>query len=124
ALDRVEETARGALAEMRRLPDLLGHEGHKAAAGPRASLASLSSLLDHVRGAGLPVELTIEGSARPLPAGLDVAAYRIIQEALTNARKHAGCSATRVWVRYEPDALALKVEDDGAGGGGVSSGGG
>jgi signal transduction histidine kinase len=123
ALLRVEETARGALAEMRRLPGVLGHDGLEAAGGPRASLASLSSLLDQVRGAGLPVELTVEGSARLLPAGLDVAAYRIVQEALTNALKHAGCATTRVMVRYEPNALALKVEDDGAEAGAASRGG-
>ena len=123
ALRRVEETARHALAEMRRLPGLLGQDGREAAAGPRASLAGLSSLLDQVRGAGLPVELTVDGSARPLPAGLDVAAYRIVQEALTNALKHAGRAKTRVRVRYEPDALALAVEDDGAGAAASNGGG-
>jgi signal transduction histidine kinase len=123
ALLRVEETAREALAEMRRLPGLLGNDRREPAGGPRASLASLSLLLEQVRGAGLPVELAVEGSARALPAGLDVAAYRIVQEALTNALKHAGCVTTRVRVRYEPDALALTVEDDGAGAGASSGGG-
>jgi signal transduction histidine kinase len=68
-----------------------------------------------VREAGLPVTLTVEGSRTPLPAGVDLSAYRIVQEALTNALKHAGPASARVTVRYGEDELELDIVDDGAG---------
>ena len=69
----------------------------------------------HVRDAGLPVELSVEGATRCLPGALDLAAYRIVQEALTNTVKHAGKASARVLVRYEPETLEIEVVDDGRG---------
>jgi signal transduction histidine kinase len=70
-------------------------------------------LVDQVREAGLPVELVVEGDSAALSPGLDLAAYRVVQEALTNVRKHAGDAPTVVRVRYVPDGLRLAVENDG-----------
>jgi signal transduction histidine kinase len=123
ALLQVEETGRLALAEMRRLPGVLGRDGRDDGGGPRAGLTSLAWLLEQVRCAGLPVELIVSGSERPLPAGLDLAAYRVVQEALTNTLKHAGPAIARVRLRYAPEALELEVEDDGPGTGTGGGGG-
>ena len=82
---------------------------------PQPSLVHLDVLLGHVRGAGLPVELRIEGEPRELSPGVDASAYRIVQEALTNALKHAGPARADVTVRYGTDTLELEVADDGAG---------
>jgi signal transduction histidine kinase len=78
-------------------------------------LARLAALLEQVRAAGLPVELTIEGLRAALPSGLDLTAYRIVQEALTNTLKHARASQARVTLRYGIDELAVDVLDDGRG---------
>jgi signal transduction histidine kinase len=123
ALLRVEETGRVALAEMCRLPGMLGRNGRDDAGGPRPGLTSLASLLEQVRCAGLQVELIVSGSEHPLPAGLDLAAFRVVQEALTNTLKHAGPATARVRLRYAPEALELEVEDDGSGTGAGGGGG-
>jgi signal transduction histidine kinase len=78
-------------------------------------VANLEVLLDRIRSAGLPVELAIEGEPRALPAAVDLSAYRIVQEALTNALKHAGRGSARVRLRYDPLALDIEVRDDGSG---------
>jgi signal transduction histidine kinase len=78
-------------------------------------LARLDGLLEQVRAAGLQVDLTVEGTPRELPIGLDLSAYRIVQEALTNILKHAQASKASVHIRYEPDAIQLEVVDDGRG---------
>jgi signal transduction histidine kinase len=80
---------------------------------PQPSFAELDALVARSRHAGLPVTLVIEGEPRPLPAGIDLAAYRIIQEALTNTLKHAGASPTEVLVRWREDELELEVLDRG-----------
>src|SRR5439155_26126990 len=85
--------------------------------GRAAGLGQLDELLAHVRAAGLPVELHVEGEPRSLPIGVDLSAYRILQEALTNALKHAGQAHAEVRVRYGADVLELDVLDDGPGGG-------
>lgn len=82
---------------------------------PVAGLARLDELVTHTRAAGLPVEVEVQGIARDLPAGIDLAAYRIVQEALTNARKHAGHAHVTVRVGYHDDSLRVSVDDDGAG---------
>jgi len=99
ALTQIEATGRQALAEMRRLLGLLrdGQDGI-AALDPQPSLAHLDSLLAAAREAGLPVELAVEGEPRQLPAGIDLSAYRIVQEALTNSLKHAGPAQATVRV--------------------------
>ena len=72
-------------------------------------------MLEQIRQGGLPVEVTIEGDVRPLAPGIEVAAYRIVQEALTNALKHAGHARATVTIRYESDAVALEIQDNGTG---------
>lgn len=111
----IEQTGRQALGEMRRLLDMLRRDDEEVALAPQPSLAHLEALLENVRAAGLPVELRVEGQEPPLPPGIDLSAYRIIQEALTNALKHAGPARARVTVRYAADALELEIADDGPG---------
>ena len=115
SLTAVETTGRQALVEMRRLLGMLRKEDRELALAPRPSLAHIDSLVSQVREAGLPVDLQIEGEPRPLSAGVDVSAYRIVQEALTNALKHAGPAQAHVVLRYRPDALEIEISDDGRG---------
>jgi signal transduction histidine kinase len=117
ALGQIESTGRQALAELRRLLGLLrdGDGEATAALAPQPSLANLDSLVAAAREAGLPVEVSVEGEPRPLPAGVDLSAYRIVQEALTNSLKHAGPARARVRVCYGREALEVQVTDDGRG---------
>ena len=80
---------------------------------PQPGIGDVPALIDEVAGAGLPVELRTEGAESPLPPGLDLSAYRIIQEALTNTLKHAGARHARVQLKYCPEALEIGVVDDG-----------
>jgi signal transduction histidine kinase len=121
AIDAIEETAGTALTEMRRLLGVLREDGEEIALAPQPSVAHLDDLAAKLREAGLPVEVTVEGESRELPPGVDLSAYRIIQEALTNALKHAGPAHAHVHLRYRPDHVEVEVLDDGAGG---SNGGG
>ena len=120
----IEDTGRETLAEMRRLLGVLRSDMTESALEPRPTLEHVESLIEHVRDAGLPVELSVEGDRRPLAPGVDLAAYRIVQEALTNVRKHAGPARAWVAVRYGQDALDLEILNDGARGtnGGPGSG--
>ena len=115
ALGSIETTGRQALVEMRRLLGVLRKEDRDLALAPRPSLAHLGVLAERVREAGLPVELHVEGEAKPLPPGVDLSAYRIVQEALTNALKHAGPASAQVVVRYRPQEVELEITDDGRG---------
>ena len=115
ALKGVERAGRTALAEMRRLLSAMRTEGDEAELVPQPGLDGLDSLLEEVGRAGLPVQLRIEGDATPLPRAIELSAYRIVQEGLTNALKHAGATRADVVVRYEPHALQLEVRDDGLG---------
>ncbi len=121
ALDAIDRTASQALIEMRRLLELLRTDDEQLALSPQPTLARLPDLVGQVREAGLPVELDVEGKPTELPAGVDLSAYRIVQEALTNALKHAGPATARVTLRYGEGELELEVADDGGGG---SNGGG
>jgi signal transduction histidine kinase len=116
ALKGVEDTGRSALAEMRRLLGALRREGDDVALAPQPGLDALEPLLDGFRRAGLPVRLQIDGEPVPLPPTLDLSAYRIVQEGLTNALKHAHAGQADVIVRYAPDRLEIDVRDDGRGG--------
>jgi signal transduction histidine kinase len=109
ALESIASTGRQALTEMRRMLGVLG-EGELA--GPMPGLDLLDELIAHVQAAGLSVELAVEGERRALDPGLELSAYRIIQEALTNSLKHAGGGRARVTVTYEPGALVLAVDDE------------
>jgi signal transduction histidine kinase len=115
ALGDVERAGRTALAEMRRLLGAMRQEGDDVEFSPQPGLGTLEPLLDEVRRAGLPVELHVEGDPVPLPRALDLSAYRIIQEGLTNALKHARASQADVAVRYSPDELQVEIRDDGRG---------
>jgi signal transduction histidine kinase len=118
AFDAIETTGRAALAEMRRLLGMLrAPDEDVAALAPQPSLEHLDVLVDHVRAAGLAVELELEqeGEAAAIPPGVDLSAYRIVQEALTNALKHAGPAHAHVRVRRLPAAVDIEVYDDGDG---------
>jgi signal transduction histidine kinase len=115
ALSRVERAGRTALAEMRRLLAAMRREGDEAELVPQPGLDGLDSLLDEVGRAGLPVELHVDGTPFPLPRGIDLSAYRIVQEGLTNALKHAHATDADVIVRYRPDELEIEVRDNGHG---------
>jgi signal transduction histidine kinase len=120
AMTTIEEVGRTALSEMRRIVGVLRTERDQDAArgelAPQPGLGDLGELLDHVRETGLSVQLWIEGEARTPSPGVDVAAFRLIQEALTNTLKHAGPQA-RAWVRlhYTDQDLTVEIEDDGRG---------
>ncbi len=113
ALEAVESAGRTALAEMRRMLEVLREDD--PGMGPQPGLAELDRLISQVRLVGLPVELRVEGETCCLPPGMDLAAYRIIQEALTNTVKHGGKAAARVTVRYRAGFLEIEVIDDGRG---------
>ena len=116
ALATIRTTGAEALAEMRRAVAVLRGTDDPGALEPQPGLAQISSLVDDARAGGLEVTVTLDGRRRSLPAGLDLAAYRVVQEALTNVRRHADASHARVHVRYRDDALEVEVEDDGRGG--------
>jgi signal transduction histidine kinase len=113
ALQNVERAGRTALAEMRHLLGAMRDDDEAAELAPQPGLDSVQGLLDDVRSAGLPVAFHVEGEPRRLPRAIDVSAYRIVQEALTNALKHAQASRADVTVSYAPDAVQLVVRDDG-----------
>jgi signal transduction histidine kinase len=115
ALRSVECAGRTALAEMRRLLAAIRPDGDEAELVPQPGLDGLDSLLEEIERAGLPVELHVDGEAFPLPRGVELSAYRIVQEGLTNALKHAGASDADVTVRYRPDELEIEVRDNGQG---------
>jgi signal transduction histidine kinase len=115
ALQNVEQAGRTALTEMRRMLDATRRDGEQIDLAPQPGLDRVESLLEEIRRAGLPVELHVEGEPRPLPPAIDLSAYRIVQEGLTNALKHARAGHADVTVRYEPDEVQIVVRDDGAG---------
>jgi signal transduction histidine kinase len=115
ALKGVERAGRTALAEMRRLLAAIRPDGDEAELAPQPGLDGLDSLLEEISRAGLPVELHVDGKPFPLPRGIELSAYRIVQEGLTNALKHARASDADVTVRYRPDELEIEVRDNGQG---------
>jgi signal transduction histidine kinase len=115
ALRGVERAGRTALAEMRRLLAAMRREGEEVELLPQPGLDGLDSLLDDVGRAGLPVELHVDGQPFPLPRGVDLSAYRIVQEGLTNALKHSHATNADVTFRYRLDELEIEVRDNGQG---------
>ncbi|MFF3850137.1 sensor histidine kinase [Streptomyces sp. NPDC002328] len=118
ALETISSTGRQALAEMRRLLGVLRTGEHQESGEyvPQPDVEQIEDLVEQCRGSGLPVDFKVEGTARPLPSGVELTAYRIVQEALTNTRKHGGPNAgASVRLVYFDDGLGLLVEDDGKG---------
>ncbi len=111
----VERTGRGALAEMRLLLGAMRADGEDVELSPQQGLDRLDSLIEEIGHAGLPVQLRVEGEWFALPPAIDLSAYRIVQEGLTNALKHAHATRADVVVRYARDELRIEVRDDGAG---------
>ena len=115
ALENVERAGRTALVEMRRLLAALRPDGDDAELAPQPGLDNLDALAEQTGRAGLPVRVQVEGDPFPLPRAIDLSAYRIVQEGLTNALKHSHASEADVTVSYEPDEVRIEVRDDGAG---------
>ncbi|HEV2451883.1 MAG TPA: histidine kinase [Streptosporangiaceae bacterium] len=116
ALEAIAGTGRQALTEMRRLLGLLRSGDSRAELAPQPGLGELSELVDQARAAGMSVTLTLEGAPRPLPEGAELAAYRVVQESLTNTRKHGGlAAAAAVTLRFDSDGLVVQVTDNGRG---------
>jgi signal transduction histidine kinase len=111
----IEATGREVMSELRRMLGALSEEGEATSLAPQPGIDQVAPLVERVRQAGLPAELQVEGTPRPLPASLDVTAYRIVQEALTNALRYARQARTMVHIAYEPDQLRVEVLDDGPG---------
>jgi signal transduction histidine kinase len=123
AFDSIAVTGRQALVELRRLLGVLRGNGDAAPSlAPQPGLAEVPALVEQVGRTGLAVELVVEGEPCALPAGVDLSAYRIVQEALTNAVRHAGPGRARVLVRYHEHDLELQVDDDGGRGAAPSEG--
>jgi len=115
ALSHVEQAGRSALSEMRRLLDAMRADGEDAELAPQPGLDRVDALIGEVGRAGLPVQLHVEGEPFVLPRGVDISAYRIVQEGLTNALKHANAHRADVALHYSPDELTIEVRDDGNG---------
>ena len=115
ALRNIEASGRAALAELRRLLETVRPDSADDANAPQPGLSRLDALAEAVEAAGLTVEVHREGAPVDLPAGVDLSAYRIVQEALTNTLRHAGATRADVTVRYRADGLGVEVVDDGSG---------
>jgi len=115
ALEGVERTGRTALAEMRRLLGAMRRDGDELDLTPQPGLDSIDALLEELGRAGLPVRLHVEGEPAALPRAIDLSAYRIVQEGLTNTLKHAHATQADVTLHYAPDELRIEVRDDGDG---------
>jgi signal transduction histidine kinase len=123
ALASIESTGREALFEMERMLGVLrAADGHGGSAGPQPGLAQLDNLAAHVSEAGIPVEIIVEGDRPEVPASVELSAYRIVQESLTNCLKHSGASHATVTVRYLPDEVEVEIVDNGRGSSGYRDG--
>jgi signal transduction histidine kinase len=116
ALAAIEATSRSALTEMRRLLGVLRQDGEpRGSLTPAPGLADLATLAGQVQDAGLKVWINVDGQRGPVPPGIDLSAYRIVQEALTNVIKHAAAASASVTIRYRPDSVTVEITDQGAG---------
>ncbi|MEV5746239.1 sensor histidine kinase [Actinoallomurus sp. NPDC052308] len=123
AMETIGTTGRQALTEMRRMLGVLREGGDAGPYAPQPGVEQLAELVDQIRSAGLPVGLTVEGVPSELPTALQLTVYRIVQEALTNTRKHAGPAATaEVNLHYGDDAVEIRIRDDGRGAAAVGDG--
>jgi signal transduction histidine kinase len=121
-LGNIERTGRQAFAEMRRLVGVLRDEDEGADLAPQPSVSEIPALVSRLGDAGLDVALEVEGQPRPASTGVELSAYRIVQEALTNTLKHAGAAHATVRVRWAADHLDVEVDDDGPAGGAATAG--
>jgi signal transduction histidine kinase len=115
ALVAIKQASNDALGELRSVLDVLRQGDEAPPRTPASGLAHLDRLVAGAEATGLPVQTRVEGTPRPLPAGTDLAAYRIVQESLTNVTRHAGPARATVLVRYGPADLTVQVDDDGRG---------
>jgi signal transduction histidine kinase len=115
ALETIRSTGADALAEMRRMVLMLRDPDDHPALAPQPGVEAISQLVDEARASGLHVDVVTYGEVRPLTPGLDLAAYRIVQEALTNVRRHAKASSARIALRFDDDQVSVEVTDDGSG---------
>jgi signal transduction histidine kinase len=122
-LEKIERSGREALVEMRRLLGVLREDGEDTERAPQPGIAQLDALAAGVRAAGLPVDLRVDGDWQRLTSAIELSVYRIVQEALTNALKHAGPASVDVHIRCTADALTVDVTDDGAGSSGSAGSG-
>lgn len=122
ALEEIRAASRSALGELRDTLDVVAGDTDPSRRAGSGGLAELDGLVARMRGAGLDVALEVSGSRRALPAEADLAAYRILQESLTNVLRHAGARTARVCLAYGEESLAVSVEDDGSGGSGSGAG--
>jgi signal transduction histidine kinase len=123
ALRSIRLTGKEALEEMRRVVTILREGEEEGGRRPQPGVEAIATLADEVRTVGLDVDLTTEGEPQPLPPGLDLAAYRIVQEALTNVRRHADATRAEVLLRYGDGQVLVEVHDDGRGAAAASPGG-
>jgi signal transduction histidine kinase len=121
-LGQIQDTARAALRETRRMLDMLRTPAEPEALSPLPGTAEVADLVDSVQGSGPDVALRIEGEVRPLPPALELSAYRIVQQALTNSLTHARAQSVEVVLRYAADCLEVDVVDDGRGDGVLTAG--
>jgi signal transduction histidine kinase len=124
AAELIERTGREAMTEMRHLLGVLHADDGVSPYAPQPGLRELDTLVERARAAGLPVTLAVQGARHALPAGVDLAAYRVVQEALTNVLKHGGGAPTEVLVHYRADAVEIRIADRGDGALDVRLGGG
>ncbi|MDQ4098336.1 MAG: sensor histidine kinase, partial [Actinomycetota bacterium] len=122
AFDAISATGRQAMGEMRRALGVLADDEEGPQLTPAAGLDAVDALVERVRATGLAVDMQRHGPPRPLPAALDLSAYRIVQEALTNTVRHADARRATVSVRYLNDCVELEVSDDGRGGAAAGGG--
>jgi signal transduction histidine kinase len=123
SLERIEESARQALIEMRRLLGVMRRDDQESGRAPQPGVASLPSLAETVRASGLAVDLRLDAGCFSLPPALDLSVYRIVQEALTNALRHARASRATVAVERTSAGISVQVADDGIGGAGGTAAG-
>jgi signal transduction histidine kinase len=122
ALVAIKQASNDALGELRSVLDVLRQGDEAEPRAPASGLAHLDRLVAGAEATGLEVRTRVEGTPRPLPAGTDLAAYRIVQESLTNVTRHAGPASATVLVRYGPADLTVQVDDDGRGPGPAGNG--
>ena len=115
SLQAIRKHSRTAMAEIRATVGLLREDTSDAPRTPAPGLDQVDALLQTITDAGVRVDLSVAGTARPLPGAIDLTAYRILQESLTNVVRHAPASVARVVIRYDPDAIVVQVDDDGHG---------